>query len=148
MAMCLTSPWQEISLTHSNLEFLCTHLDWLYCFWIHLKGFSIVSPSFCALPKWDTESRAEIRNLLEPQILQSWSFCTLFFLFSWWAFVIQIWAAWMAFVIWLVTQANGTVWSHGKRQAWTFGNMIEIRSAHTLFKRFYVSSIYLPHYVY
>ena len=48
----------------SDLVAAGTYLDLIYCFWICLKGFSVVNLSFCVLPKWSWKSTDEIHNLV------------------------------------------------------------------------------------
>ena len=45
-----------------------TYLDLIYCFWVCLKGVSVVNLSFCVLPKWSWKSTGEIHNLVAPHI--------------------------------------------------------------------------------
>ena len=45
-----------------------TYLDLIYCFWVCLKGVSVVNLSFCVLPKWSWKSTGEIHNFVAPHI--------------------------------------------------------------------------------
>lgn len=52
----------------SDLVAAGTYLDLIHCFWICLRGFSVVNLSFCVLPKWSWKTTDEIHNLVALHI--------------------------------------------------------------------------------
>lgn len=58
----------EIPFTHSDLATVWTNLDWFYCFWIFLRGFSVVTHSFVLCQIGQRKQTVEIHSLLDPHV--------------------------------------------------------------------------------
>ena len=95
----------------SDLVAARTYLDLIYCFWICLKGFSVVNLSFCVLPKWSWKSTDEIHNLVALHVALELKHLYTVHPFSSVGICNRIWAAWSVFMRYLFGdfgEGNGT----------------------------------------